>query len=147
MNREQAKIIGQMSERQLSVISAVSGKDYKRWAKEIRAFGDGQIIESRPVGGVWCATEFLSIDGDFEYRIATPKITFNGVEIDAPIKDYESAPDYVWLAASTLEGHIPVHVERSSPPLPNFSAGRVFATKEACELYCDQHNKMMGIGE
>lgn len=76
-------------------------------------------------------------------------IVFNGVEIDAPIKDAKEMPKLVWTLGVCPDRRIlePKPVSRAAATHGNKVVAIVWATEEACQLYCDQHNKMMGVGE
>jgi len=141
MNREQAKIIGAMTDEQLK---AVDLRHYIYLRDIIVAFGEGKRIQFN--SGGWQDFTTKEIDFSYEpalYRIVTPKITFNGVEIDAPIDltKHHRGREKVWHPRNSMEGLEPLGCHRSS--LMDYSLA--WKTEEACQLYCDTHNKMMGI--
>jgi hypothetical protein len=149
MNREQAKIIGQMSDGQLEAVGCAV---YVKHKEAIIAFGNGAHLEYKLSGdNVWMCCKNPQFRYDNDYRIVTPKITFNGVEIDAPIKDAYSIADggTVWAlgfcsATCKLEPK-PIGRSQAVYVLKGTMAGICWKTYEACQLYCDTHNKMMGV--
>ena len=148
MNREQAKLIGAADDELLETLGYPEYIDQREF---VVAFGRGENIEVKKSNGEWkraiSITDTMTFFGGNEYRIATPKITFNGVEIDAPIREkpFDSTP--VWTQI-TVNGLLePRRLMGRAVEGYHVKAGCVFATREACQLYCDTHNKMMGIGE
>lgn len=150
MNREQAKIIGHMSDETLSTLDR---QDLIEKRDILGAIAEGIKVEFicpvtsdvKPVDKCLSYTRRC-------YRITTPKITFNGVEIDAPIKDAYSIADegVVWAlgfcsATCKLEPK-PIGRNQAVYVLKGTMAGICWETYEACQLYCDTHNKMMGVG-
>lgn len=142
MNREQAKIIGAMTDEQLEAI------EKKCWIKNrqfIVAFGEGRTVMHACIAG-----ERLSFkDATKLYSIAAPKITFNGVEIDAPIEDVNCGLSDVWTPSVKDKNSCVLAPEKwraaSATACYAIKERRAWATEEACQLYCDTHNKMMGI--
>jgi len=148
MKREQAKIIGGMSDEQMEMVSNVMGF-CRGHIDEIIAYGKGAVIEFKmPYHARWTSSEeeeprFLS---NALCRIATPKITFNGVEIDAPIRDYDSAPEWIYITVVDDDGMEVRSINKAhTNGKTHIAARKAWATAKACQLYRDTHNKMMGI--
>lgn len=143
MDREQAKLIGQMSDEQLKAV----GK--KCWIENrafIVAFGNGGHVEVK-VGDQWFRIYTPVFDSSNKrYRIASPKIVFNGVEMDAPIKDKDANPDVKYYGA-VFDGEAWHHRYQSYGAICSLENVTPvwFERLEACLTYCDTHNKMMGV--
>jgi len=146
MNREDAKLIGQMSDEQLK---AVGRRQYIIHRLSIISFGDGDVVESGECShGPWFKDENPFFEGHRFYRIATPKIVFNGVEMDAPIKAKDANPDVKYYGA-LFDGEAWHHRYQSYGAICSLENVTPvwFERLEACLTYCDTHNKMMGVGE
>lgn len=143
MNREQAKVIGAMTDEQVKAVGGLVGRDYVRDKELIASYGNGEDIEfcNHKRGEAWQVGGHNYFGLDARLRIVTPKIVFNGVEIDAPIDltKNHNPKEMVWAVRNSRQGFEPLECFRSS--LMDYSLAWV--TKEACQLYCDTHNKMM----